>query len=73
MPRKKKKGWGLTSGPRYPTTPPNGPEWELGMADEQEIVTQAVAVVREMPSYRNHTTPKCSEDQPQELRSSKSL
>ena len=38
------------------------------MADEQENVAQAVVAVRQMPSYRHHTTPKFSEDQPRELR-----
>ena len=50
------------------STPPNEPERELGMADEQENVAQAVAAVRQMPSYRHHTAPKFSEDQPRELR-----
>ena len=38
------------------------------MADEQEIVAQAVVVVRQMLSYRHHTAPKFSKDQPRELR-----
>jgi len=38
------------------------------MADKQENVAQAVAAVRQMLSYRHHTAPKVSEDQPQELR-----
>ena len=38
------------------------------MADEQEIVAQAVAVVRQMLSYRHHTVSKFSEDQLCELR-----
>ena len=50
------------------STPPNEPEQELGMADEQENIAQAVAVVRQMPSYRHHTAPKFSEDQPREFR-----
>ena len=50
------------------STPPNEPEWELGMADEQEIVVQGVVAVRQMPSYQHHTAPKISKDQPWELR-----
>ena len=38
------------------------------MTDEQEIVVQGVAVVRQMPSYQYYTAPKLSEDQPRELR-----
>ena len=38
------------------------------MADEQENVVQAVAAVRQMLSYRHHTAPKFSKDQPRELR-----
>ena len=50
------------------STPPNKPEQELEMADKQEIVTQAVAVVRQMPSYQHHTAPKISENQLHELK-----
>ena len=38
------------------------------MPDEQENVPQAVVVVRQMLSYRHHTAPKFSKDQPRELR-----
>jgi hypothetical protein len=50
------------------STPPDKPEWELGTADKQENVAQAVAAVRQIPSHRHHTVPKFSEDQPRELR-----
>ena len=50
------------------STPPTKPEQELGMADEQDNVAQAVAAVRQMPSSRHHTAPKSFEDQPWELR-----
>ena len=38
------------------------------MADEQENVAKAVVAVRQMLSYRHHTVPKLSEDQPRALR-----
>ena len=50
------------------STPPNEPERELGMADEQEFVAQVAVNVKQMPSYQHHTVPKFSEDQPHELR-----